>query len=368
MGRWIRWGLLTLLLVAVVAGLAGAVLRGGTKELLRRPGAALRLEVREEGLFWLEAPAAPRRQSNEAPAGGARRLLSLARGAASPTVLAEAPGIADFSLADAVYYVTQDALARVPLAGGAPTVLRSGLSHPAAVLAAGDWVFWTETRPAAAFSLPVLPLTRPATLLRAMPKAGGAPLTLSSADTEDGARLQLLGVADDALYWAEHRSTLHPATLFKRFDLPHSPTAGLNDPLTLASEEGIHDGVPTPAGFYWTGGSREGAPAGAYVSVNVRGKTREASEDRLLGDWLRPGGRLRVDGGQAYYCHQGVFALPGDAGAPHKLIGINGAGTLVAILHDNAYFVQEGTGQEYRILRHALHSSGGWAARRGAVP
>jgi hypothetical protein len=368
MGRWIRWGLLTLLLIAVAAGLASAVLRGGTKELVRRPGVLLRLVVREEGLLWLEAPAESRARGTEPRGESVRRLLSLARGAASPTVLIEAPGIADFSLGDAVYYVTGDSLARIPLTGGSPTIVRTGLQHPTAILAGGDWICWTETRPAPAFSLPVLPLTRPATLLRALPRAGGEPLTVSTTDGDGSMALQLLSLTDNTLYWAEHRSDLHPATLFKRVSLTRDPSGGLSPPETLGAEEGIHDGVLTGGNFYWTGGSREGAPAGAFASVNVRPYARDAGDVKLLGDWLPPEGVLRVDGSRAYYCGQGIYEMPGNAGVPRKILGLDGAGVHTQILHDNAYVIESEAGQGYRIVRRPLHAGGRWAARRGAVP
>jgi hypothetical protein len=375
MARRIRWGLLTVLVVAVAAGLAGTALRGGTKELVRRPGAVLRLAARTEGLFWLEAPAEASGRGSEGARDRLRRLLFLARGASSPTVLVEAPGIADFCVGDAVYYVTADSLARVPRTGGSLTVLRAGLAHPTAVLAGDEWVCWTETQPARSFSLPVLPLTRPATLLRAMPLSGGEPLNVFSTDGEGDAVLQLLGLKESWLFLAEHRPQPHPTTLFKGVWLPNTTellrlaTAGkLSMAGTLSAEEGVHEGVLLEPNRYWTGGSREGAPAGAFTSVSVERSKTDSVRVELLGEWLPPDGVLRVDGDRAYYCRQGVYELPGDAGAARRLFAMEGAGPLTQIVGDNAYVVESEAGQGYRIVRRPLHAAGSWAARRGAVP
>jgi hypothetical protein len=379
MGRTIRLALQILLLAAAVLAVLGAALPGGTKEVARGSGEILRLEAHDAGLLWLEAP---RRAGQGGAPRTSRRILFLARGAARPSVLAEGPGITDFSVRDALYYLTTDAassrqppgssstsrtgsLLRVALQGGAPVVLRTGLERPTTLLSLDGWLCWAETQPPPAFSLPVLPLTRSLTRLQAIATGGGGVHTLSVSDGgAGGVALRLLGEHDGYLYWLERRTPGRLATLVKRARLPAaSGSPGGSE--TLASEEGEHEGLVAGGMLFWTGASWEGGPPWAFTSV-----IRRSPDGRLaiLGDWLWPEGVVRADGDRVYYCQNGVWDLPGDAGAARQVVALRAPGRLTQIVHGNAYAVEQGQTGGYRIVREPLHWGGRWAAIRGAVP
>jgi hypothetical protein len=309
--------------------------------------------------------------------------MYLKQGAITPGALIEAPDLSDFAARDALYCLLTGAknsggatspahsaeegdqagsagadrgarsgsLLRVPLTGGQPELLQSHLQNPASLFVGEEWICWTETRPASPVSVSVLPLTRPLTYLRALRRSTPDPLTLSVVDgdaTVPAARV--VGEADGALCWVEYRRNGRPSTLVK---LGRISQAGGREPAveTLASEEGIHDGLVAGGMLYWMGESREGAPARAFGSVNRR--TRDGRVE-LLGDWLSPDGTLRADGERVYYCRDGVYALPGDAGVARRLFALSAPGRLTSLAGGSAYAVTDEAGEGYRIVRRSL--------------
>jgi hypothetical protein len=362
-----------LLLLIIVVGAVVALDRALPRDLqarVERPGTVLRLEVLAGGVVWLEGPAGGGTEAAAAP----RRLLLLSKGSDSARVLVEDLGIADFWAGDAVYYVTtgagsagaetaSGALARVSLQGGAPEIVGRGLRNPAAVALLEGWICWTETDPPPAISVPVLPLTRSVTHLRAMPAAGGPVQTLVAMEGT-GVTLRLLGEADGHLFWLERRTAGRSATLVKRARVPDA-SGSFGEAETLITEEGVQEGILSDGALIWTGASRESAPPRGAASVNRRTPDGRVT---LLGDWLGPEGALAADGGRIYYCHLGVTSLPGDAGMGQKLVTINALGPLTRIFRGNVYAVERGEGREYRIVRQPLTTAGRWAAALGAVP
>src|SRR5438128_2000862 len=99
-----------LLAVAAVAGALGMAGGGSAKVLVHRSGEVLHLEAVDAGLVWLETAEKPagNRQQPDAAASAPRRIVFLPHGGDTPAVVAEEPGIADFSVRGDVYYVTTD--------------------------------------------------------------------------------------------------------------------------------------------------------------------------------------------------------------------------------------------------------------------
>jgi hypothetical protein len=167
-------------------------------------------------------------------------IVAVPRSGGPPRTIARLEGpIWGMALADGALWLTttrltdthaRGAVERIPVAGGAPTVVAEGLARPRAIASDGRWVFVVD-----------VDASEPGLLHRSaivrLPAAGGPPVIVGRCEGE------VTGVLlDDAnVYWAN------------RFDgtIVAAPKAG-GDPRSLATERGLPEQLVESGGdLYW---------------------------------------------------------------------------------------------------------------------
>ena len=150
-------------------------------------GIAGGLAVSAGDIIWTE-----RLPLRTTPAGRLVRAASVEGGAAAPTVLAEfatgdpiALAVRDGEAFVALLDMNQNAIVKVPLQGGPPTVLAGHEDFPVDVTVDGEYVYWVND------------VFGGYGTVRRAPRGGGA--VVSIADGENGPCG--IAVSDEAIYW-----------------------------------------------------------------------------------------------------------------------------------------------------------------------
>jgi len=195
-------------------------------------------------------------------------------------------------------------------AGGAPQSLAQGLRSPQGLLATGDHLYWTETRPSPAPGLACVPVLQPLSLVYAAnPDGQGRKLLAVSESAEAHFPGKFLGERQGQVYWLQHFGQQYSRPLTTIWRAPVQGGAAEQ----MVRTEGAQDAVLAARTLYWTAPSEEMSPPLAGRTVRAMGLNGKAT--RTLTDWMSPDCRLVLAGRGLYCCdHSHVWRIPARLG------------------------------------------------------
>jgi hypothetical protein len=150
-------------------------------------------------------------------------------------------------------------------------------------MVSGDgWLCWREDRPAALRGVPFVIAGAGASVLRAVPVAGGdvvSVATLTAEPSLPGAGTDLLGIVRGHAYWMERRGLGAGATsIIRRAELPDGERQ------VVARERGWRSAALTEEALLWTTPSLESSDPNQFSAVMRL--PHQTVQPEPIGDWL----------------------------------------------------------------------------------